>query len=209
MATATADGLRGLEGIILGASSSTTSESSDSPSLMSRVFSYAPYALGAYYTYQRAREWMEYMNSDSNPGVGENGKQPWYQGAAIDGLKVLVLGLAAAGAYSRVQAAHEYYSTEVNNFDMQESHLSGLAYALTYGEQPTSDFDYKNGGRLYNIMYKTLKTLQVDRLDNTEIGSYLILNALGMGSQVAEEVGGGVGDVARKMGAKRKKKTTN
>lgn len=204
MATATANGFGGLENIISSANSPTTSESSDSPSLMSRIFSYAPYALGAYYTYNRAKEWMNFMNSDSDKSDGKH----WYQDAAVGGLKVLVLGLAAAGVYSRVQAAHEYYSAEVDNFNMQESHLSGLAYALTYGEQPPQNFNYKNEGRLYNMMYKTLKTLRVDRLDNTEIGSYLILNVLGMGSKVAEEVGGGVGDVARKVASKKKKTTT-
>lgn len=185
MTTATAN--RGLEGIISRSNNSpTTSESSDSPSLISKIFSSAPYVLGAYYAYSRAREWMDFMNSDSSNN-GDTSKGQWYQDAAIGGLQVLVLGLAATGAYNRLEAAHKYYSAEVDNFNMQESHLSGLAYALTYGEQPPQDFDFRNEGRLYNLMYKTLKTLRVHKLDEYEIGSYLMLNVLGMGSKAAKE----------------------
>ncbi|MFT4244054.1 MAG: hypothetical protein ACMXYB_01210 [Candidatus Woesearchaeota archaeon] len=122
-------------------------------------------------------------------------KSPTAQ-TALYGLKIMVGAYLALGGYQRLKAAREYYLNEVDNFDMGEEHLCGLAYALTYGEAPPSNVKILKKTGAFNAVYKTLKTLKIDRLDNTQLGSWAIVSLLSMGEQVGdrmgEEVGGGL-----------------
>lgn len=208
--------LGGLENLL--ASKNITNDASsnkEDPSLISRLISSAPLALSAYYTYDAAKGMMDYMNSPSNSNTPSKNitndtsdESSWYQDAALGGLKLIVGGLLAAGAYNRVRAAEEYYRGEVHNFDMQEEHLSGLAYALTFAKQPPQYFDMSEQGKVYNTVYKTLKVLRVDRLDNTKLGSDLMLGVLGMGRQVVDETSGIQKEMAQKILSKKNKKAS-
>ena len=202
--------------------SSNSSNSNSYTSFISRFGGYAaiPIALyGMYKKYNAVSSFLEPDNSNSTPSSRQGGlesrlssgqtqqqeesfmRSPTAQ-TALYGLKIMVGTYLALGGYQRLRAAREYYMREVDNYDMGEEHLCGLAYALTYGEMPPSNVRSLRKTGAFNAVYKTLKTLKIDRLDNTQLGSWAIVSLLSMGEQlgekIGEEAGGGLFKQAKK-----------
>lgn len=219
--------------------SSNSSNSNSYTSFISRFGGYAaiPIALyGMYKKYNTVSSFLEPDNSNSAPSSRQGGlesrlssgqtqqqeesfmRSPTAQ-TALYGLKIMVGTYLALGGYQRLRAAREYYEGEVDVTDithgegMTIKHLCGLAYALTYGEAPPSNVESIKKTGAFKAVYNTLKTLRVDRLDNTQLGSWAIMSLLSMGEQVGEkmgeEAGGGLFKKAKKTKVAKPKAPAN